>query len=285
MMFAEVIEQPLLFNCQGTALLGVLSLPEQKQAPTLAVVIVVGGPQYRAGSHRQFVHLARAIARAGHAALRFDCRGMGDSAGAPYHFESTGDDIASAIHATRAALPSVQRVVLWGLCDGASAALMFAARADARLAGLVLANPWVRTEATLARAQVKHYYAQRVFEPAFWAKLVTGKVPLSSLREWRHSLVGAARARPGADDAPGYVERMAQAWQRFSGPMLVLLSGRDLVAQEFLDATAVRPQWRSALSRPGLTRADLPAADHTFSDIAQRQHLEKLTCEWLGQWT
>ena len=281
-------------------MLGVLSLPAHGgvpdavrapahgPAPELAVIIVVGGPQYRAGSHRQFVHLARAVARAGHAALRFDCRGMGDSAGALVNFESIGDDIASAIRATRAALPSVQRVVLWGLCDGASAALMYTQKfahnpqAGDAPAALALANPWVRTDATLARAQVKHYYAQRLFEPAFWVKLASGKVPVSSLRDWQHSLLGAARPVADHGDAPLYVERMAQAWQQFSGPILLLLSGHDLVAQEFLEATAVRPQWRSALNRHGLTRADLPDADHTFSDSAQRQRLEALTCNWLA---
>lgn len=284
-MFAELTEQTLRFDCQGAALLGVLSLPAQAPAPALAVVIVVGGPQYRAGSHRQFVLLARAIARAGHAALRFDYRGMGDSAGDLISFENSGDDIASAIRATREALPSVKQVVLWGLCDGASAALMYAQNppsGDAP-AALALANPWVRTDATLARAQVKHYYAQRLFEPDFWVRLATGKVPLSSLRDWRHSLAGAARPLPAEGEAPPYVERMAQAWRNFSGPILLLLSGHDLVAQEFLEATTVRPQWHAALSRPRLTRADLPGADHTFSDTSERETLEKLTCNWLAQ--
>ena len=39
------------------------------------MVIVVGGPQYRAGSHRQFTLLARHIAAAGYPVLRFDARG------------------------------------------------------------------------------------------------------------------------------------------------------------------------------------------------------------------
>ena len=47
------------------------------------VLIVTGGPQYRAGSHRQFVLLARFLAARGMAVLRFDYRGMGDSEGAP----------------------------------------------------------------------------------------------------------------------------------------------------------------------------------------------------------
>ena len=71
-------EVGLLFNCAGETLVGVLARPPSSQLQgSLGVVIIVGGPQYRAGSHRQFVSLARALAAAGHAVLRFDYRGMG----------------------------------------------------------------------------------------------------------------------------------------------------------------------------------------------------------------
>ena len=73
-------EQALSVECRGESLLGVLHLPITPR--DLGVIVVVGGPQYRAGSHRQFVLLARALADAGHAVLRLDVRGMGDSTGA-----------------------------------------------------------------------------------------------------------------------------------------------------------------------------------------------------------
>ena len=51
------METALTFACQGETLLGVLSEPP---SPTdTCMLIVVGGPQYRAGSHRLFVQLAR----------------------------------------------------------------------------------------------------------------------------------------------------------------------------------------------------------------------------------
>ena len=79
-------EEPLVFECAGEALVGILSLPATYVRT--AVVIVVGGPQYRAGSHRQFVSLARCLAAGGIAALRFDHRGIGDSAGRQRPFDS-----------------------------------------------------------------------------------------------------------------------------------------------------------------------------------------------------
>ena len=63
-------EEAFFFDCDGDALLGVLARPAEPSA--VGVVIVVGGPQYRVGSHRHFVLLARRLATAGHPTLRFD---------------------------------------------------------------------------------------------------------------------------------------------------------------------------------------------------------------------
>jgi len=131
------------------------------------VVIVVGGPQIRAGSHRQFVLLARRWAAAGVPVLRFDCRGKGDSGGEFIDFEHLDDDIAAAVDALVARRPAVREVILWGLCDGASAILMYAHR-DPRVAGVAIVNPWVRTEDGIARAYLKHYYARKLVQAAFW---------------------------------------------------------------------------------------------------------------------
>ena len=79
---------------------------------------MVGGPQYRVGSHRQFVLLARDLAADGFPVFRFDYRGMGDSEGEFRGFEHVEDDIAAAVEAFRSASPGLREIVLWGLCDG-----------------------------------------------------------------------------------------------------------------------------------------------------------------------
>jgi uncharacterized protein len=192
----NAVESVLEFPCEGESLIGVLNTPDRPS--DVGVLILVGGPQYRAGSHRLFVRLARAVAGHGHACLRFDSRGMGDSSGATAAFTESGPDVGAAIDAMMTAVPGLRRVVLWGLCDAASAALLYLDESghDPRVAGLCLLNPWVRSEHTLAQARVKHYYVQRLREGAFWRKLLTGGVAFSAAREWASQVQVALRGSP-----------------------------------------------------------------------------------------
>jgi alpha/beta superfamily hydrolase len=70
-------ERVILFPCAGETLIGILAMPEVSR--DVGVIILVGGPQYRVGGHRQNVQLARRLSEAGYVTLRFDYRGTGDS--------------------------------------------------------------------------------------------------------------------------------------------------------------------------------------------------------------
>jgi uncharacterized protein len=276
-------EEALCFDCDGDPLLGIVTRP---RAPCrAAVVIVVGGPQYRAGSHRQFVQLARALAAEGLAVLRFDVRGMGDSGGEARDFESLTDDIGSAIDALLRTLPTLERVALWGLCDGASAALLYLhARPDPRVAGVALLNPWVRSPASQARTQVKHYYRDRLRQPEFWHKLVSGKVAAAALGElWRNVRL-AARPAPSAtaSAAPAtYQQRMAAAWGAFDGARLLMLSEHDYTAAEFREFVAADATWRRVLAECPAEQHVLAGADHTCSTREAQHAAERITAEWV----
>jgi uncharacterized protein len=278
-------EQPIQFDCNGARLHGIVARPLADSVPApIAVLIAVGGPQYRVGSHRQFVLLARRLAEAGFASLRFDSRGMGDSEGALQTFEDIGPDLHAAIDALRLACPDARQVVVWGLCDAASGALMHAVK-HPDVAGIVALNPWARSEATLAAVQVKHYYGQRLMQRAFWMKLLRGGVDL------RGSIAGLAasvqRARATTDSMrTGVVDnsfqaRMARGLAGFRGQMLLIIAGNDLTAKEFLGYTGASAAWRGLLDAPRVSRVDVPDADHTFSSRAWRAQVEDATIAWL----
>ena len=286
-----------MFACQGEHLVGVLAAPTpDKVRGDIGLVVIVGGPQYRVGSHRQFLLLSRSLAENGIPVLRFDVRGMGDSTGALQPFEHITPDIAAAIDALQAHAPQVRRIVLWGLCDGASAALLYReATGDKRVHGVCVLNPWVRSDASLARAHVKHYYGQRLRQKEFWVKLLSGQVAGAALAGlWRNLRTMGASAGPSGPSGPSgnasgasggdrqrpFQQRMAQAWQGFGGQVL-LLSGDDYTAKEFLEYTAMDKAWTGLLDQAHVLRCDLPQADHTFSNALARSQVEALTLDWL----
>jgi exosortase A-associated hydrolase 1 len=272
-------ERALAFRCGTDWLYGVASLPAA--ASHRGVLIVVGGAQYRAGSHRQFTLLARSLAQDGIPAMRFDYRGMGDSEGDTRSFETVDDDLRAAIDAFFAAVPGMRELVLWGLCDGASAAAMYA-HSDRRVAGLVLLNPWVRTEDGLARSTLRHYYLQRVGERAFWSRLLRGRLDLARSLKSALGLVRATLAP--ASPAPALPERMYSALAAFDGHVMVIIGGADLTGREFCDLAGGTPAWQQLLSGPRVTRHELEGADHTFSRRAWRDQVALWTSAWLRGW-
>ena len=279
-------ETPFAFTCRGDSLVAIYH--QATGAPRRGVVIVVGGPQYRVGSHRQFVLLARALAESGIPVLRFDYRGMGDSEGEFAGFEAIDLDIAAAIDAFVAHCPSLREIVLWGLCDAASASLFYAHQ-DARVRGLVLMNPWVRTTSGEAKTYLKHYYTARLLDGAFWRKLLSGRFEFgASLRSFlgmvRKAGSGAASSLPAqpmlaGDTTRPLPDRMAEGLRRFDGRVLLMMSGNDLTAREFEDAARASPLWRQLLAAPRVTQRRLEAADHTFSRREWRDQVIAWTLE------
>jgi exosortase A-associated hydrolase 1 len=277
-----VEQRALRFECQSCWLFGILSLPARPLAR--GVLIVTGGPQYRVGSHRQFTLLARELAECGIPVLRFDYRGMGDSEGEARNYEHIDADIASALGQFFAAVPQLQELVVWGLCDGATAAAFYAYK-DSRIRGLILLNPWVRTEASLARTTLRHYYLARLRDPAFWRKLASGTFsPLGTLRSLRR-LAGSARADGGTSDAGGGApQRMFDALSRFRGRTLIILSGDDLTAREFEALQNSSPGWRQLSRAASVRQVQVAQANHTFSRALWRDQVAQLCAQWITSW-
>lgn len=280
-----MLESAIAFECRGETLCGIVCEPVDV-APTVGLIVVVGGAQYRVGSHRHFVLLARAAAAAGVAALRFDVRGMGDASGPVRGFKDITPDIGAAIEAFARAVPSTRRFVLWGLCDGASAALLYLSDTrDRRVAALCLVNPWVRSEQSLARTYVRHYYLRRLLAGDFWRKLIRGGVGIAALTGLAGNVRSTLQRRPaGAGERRDalFQNLMARACAAFDGPLLLVLSGNDLTAVEFSNLAEGDPTWRQALHRTNVRCKPLPKADHTMSAQVDRLQHERDLVSWLN---
>jgi exosortase A-associated hydrolase 1 len=198
-------------------------------------------------------------------------------------------------------VPGLQEVVLWGLCDGAAAALFYGQH-DPRVSGLVLLNPWARSAAGLARSTLKHYYWARLRDPALWRKLARGQFALGASLRSLLGLVGAARRQPAPEPvatgappalvrdgsapplAPDLHAQLLQAMQRYRGRVLFIFSSADLTAQEFLDMCKASPGWQRLLANPSVQQHTLEGADHTFSRRAWRDQVADWTGAWVAAW-
>ncbi len=290
-------ELVIKFSVNGEQLFGIYHPPQHKPSGR-GVLIVVGGPQYRVGSHRQFVLLARFLAANGIPVLRFDYRGMGDSEGELRTFETIDEDIHAAMNSFFDTDSELKDVVVWGLCDAASAAAFYA-QSDPRVSGLVLLNPWVRTEAGIAKAYLKHYYLTRLFNRDLWLKLFSGRFDFgASIRSLTGMLVSVLNRRgteqkqdsialqdhPSTSQEEPLPERMYQGLERFPGQLLFILSGDDLTAGEFRDVVKQSRQWRRLFQQSRVCSRELEFANHTFSRRQWRDTVAQWTLDWLRTW-
>lgn len=274
----------------------------QPAASELLVLLINGGAQIRAGSHRLYQQLAHDWQQAGIASLRFDFPGFGDADGQPGDFVTHGRYLAQLPAQLDAYFGRTRPLVCFGLCDGATAALLAAPALKPK--ALLLLNPWLRTPVGHASTMLKFYYLQQLKSRQFWRKLLSGKLNWrQSLQEltafWRNRHAATAKsatATPSAEltvlqptpaqrvkiatvtpaDANAAehtaqtdaITKALQHWQTFSGPCLLALAEPDLTAAECRQALSQRA-WRGILQRAELL--NLPEANHTLSRRADLQ--------------
>ena len=119
---------------------------------------------------------------------------------------------------------------------------------------------------------------QRLLEPAFWRKLGAGGIGWDALRGLASNL---HKMRKTTQNALTFQELMALGWRTFEGKIMLILSERDLTAQEFVEHAQTHAAWRGLLSRPSVTQHRMIGADHTFSSPLTQREVETVTLNWL----
>ncbi|MGB3166924.1 MAG: hydrolase 1, exosortase A system-associated [Alteraurantiacibacter sp.] len=248
-----MIRRHLTFPCNGETLVGTLDQGEKR----IGLLIVTGGNELRAGAFGGQAQLAQRISAKGYPVFRFDRRGVGDSTGENREFRSAGLDITSALATFRSETPQVERIIGFGICDGA-AALMLDSGAGCN--ALVLANPWSFDEETgnsMSAEAIRKRYAAKLSDPREWARFAKGKVSLNKLAE------GLRRAVAPAPPPSTLVAELRAGLAAFDGPAQILIGERDRTGSAF--ANVWGEDARIA------TRA---GADHAFSAAKDREWLE-----------
>lgn len=280
-------EQGIIFNSNGRQLIAIEHLPlsTAQGSAKKGVVIVVGGPQTRVGSHRLFVQLARILAKQGVAVFRFDYSGAGDSEGKVSAFTDIQADIHAAINTFSQRHPDITELSLWGLCDAASAILLYIndysqSSTSIKIKHLFLVNPWVRQVQTEAKVYLRSYYIKRLLSKSFWQKLLSGqvqaKLALTDIQNFHQQ-----SQTSDIDSHDGFIVQMWLGLSQFSGKCHFLLSSNDLTADEFKLLITRNTQWREMMTSETITVQTIHNADHTFSQQHVKNQLMTLVCNTL----
>jgi pimeloyl-ACP methyl ester carboxylesterase len=270
-------------------LVGISARPRGGADPALPTVVFLNsGIIHRVGPNRLYVRLARALAREGALVYRFDFSGIGDSgnpsyAGGAHRSEVESREVETALDWIRDQ-EGADRFVLVGLCSGGDNAFLGIVR-ERRVVGAVLLDPFAfRTTGYFLR-----YYGPRLFNPAVWWRVLTGRSPF--LRGFLSHLRRRLRAEKTSEGTPGEppprdLTRPARDEMRRQLAEVVERSGRLLYV--FTGGLQERYYYRNQFydAFPGMDFRGLvdfeyyPDSDHTFSRKDLQERLEGRVVEW-----
>ena len=297
---ADVRETPLRCG-SGDALFGVLCEPAAAPVPDrrgqAGIVLLNVGGNHRVGPHRVYVKTARTLAAAGHAVLRLDVSGIGDSPPSPgqpwanlYQRDSV-KDVRAAIDALAAR--GYREILLMGICSGSYLSFQ-TALVDERVDGVVLMNArlleWTPGQAgdtwqtsMQQYAKSTDYYRRALLRPEVWRRFLRGQVNLRLVAR-RFAALAAARIRRAFTFGPEREESVRAGMQRLCArgtDVLMLVSdaddGRDYVEFHF------GPDGRRMRGHPNFRMAYVPDADHTFSRPGNQEHVLPQLLQYLAQ--
>jgi exosortase A-associated hydrolase 1 len=260
------------FACEGATLGATYDHGER----TTGLLMVTGGTELRAGANSGMARLSAVVAAAGYPVLRFDRRGVGDSDGVDPGFRGSGPDIATAAATFRTLRPDLQRLVGFGLCDGATALAL--AHASAGVDALALANPWVvESEGDMPPpAAVARRYRQRLCSTDGWRRVLTGDFDVPKALRGVRSLLKPRDM--------GLAATVAASLERGRAPLSVILATRDATAIAF------EREWRRAAfvktrNRPSTRLVLVDSCSHSFASSDDHKRLAAFCIDALEQST
>lgn len=280
----DVIERPVSF---GGALVGTTTRPAGTLSPEgPAVVFLNAGIIHRVGPHRLYVRLARRLAAAGTASLRFDLPGIGDSSVPPGGGPSTVAELVD--QSIDAALDYMEGqghrdgFIVLGLCSGADNAFRTATR-DPRVVGAVMLDP----NAYRTLGYWVHHYGRRLFRGETWKNVITGRHPY--IRALKDRILGRSAASEEGEEWPFLAPTSLPPREVMRGQLEDLIRRGVQLCYIFTAGLQQRYNHERQFVRtfPGLEFEGClhheywPDSGHTFA----REHLRHRLAETVVSWT
>lgn len=286
-------ETPVNFG-DGGRLYGMLCEP---LGPRSGATVLILGTAYdrHSGWGRASVIMARDLAAAGVASLRFDGANIGDSPPVPgvpdqvLYQDSQIDDVRAALDflARRDLTP----VVVSGRCSGGYLTFKSAV-ADQRVSGAIAVNPFVFhwqqgrdiDESLRYMPRSLDVYREKMFQPETFRRLLQGRVDVKRAIAnmgrafWRRV---ARKATPIFQMLPGSGGEYAEVRKSFQSlaerkmPLYLLYSENDVGFEHF--AEHFGPKGQGLRRYPNVRLSIVPEADHNFTPApARRAYLNAL---------
>jgi exosortase A-associated hydrolase 2 len=281
----RVTEIPFFFERGSAKLFGILHKPEQATDKTAFVMSHPFGEE-KLWAHRVFVSMARELAKRGHAVLRFDYMGAGDSSGTTpdTSLESHLADLVAAVETLTTRVPTSKNVGLIGLRLGASFAALLAEQAatDDRLHRIRNA-PLILWEPVLDGLSY--------FQELLRSNLSTQLAVYGKVREDREVLQQSIRAG-GRVNVDGYeiaqplfescarTDLLAAATKQHAGPVLVAQLAATSAQKDRADLQSLVQHYQ----RGTFVRAtEQPFWREIKPFTAHAANLQQATLQWLEQ--
>lgn len=277
-MSDRVNEKALLFG-SGKSLVGIVTEPAEGAPARPGVIILNAGVLHRVGPNRVHVRIARTLAQAGFAVLRFDLSGIGDSRPR----EDNLPFAEAALRETREAMDflassrGLKEFVLLGICSGADNALQ-AACGDARVVAAVLIDGY--NLPTVGR--FIQFHKKRLLSPRSWLRLVFGRSEMWSTIKAFISIQSASRTTstrqetilPSRHEFVSNIQSLAER-----GVNLCFVYTWDSPA--YYNYRSMLRKRIDSWARRGKVRVEyMKDSDHIFTLLCSQQRLVDVVQDW-----
>lgn len=257
------------------------------QRSAMAVVLLGAGPVHHVGPNRLTVRLARRLAARGLASVRFDHRGVGDSAPRSdgQSFEVGAVEEAREVMDHLGESEDLRSFVFLGICSGADTALNVALE-DPRVVGAVMINgggqgvgtEWDAYE--YARSQTRYYLRSAVLNLDSWRRALTGRIQYRRLfaaliHQIRNRLGPPEEAVSAASKTAGDIEGLVTRGVR----LLWVQSERDS-SRDYFETMFGKDAGHLVAS--GRVRLEvIPFVDHTLTARHGQERFFDVVERWL----